>query len=246
LSFLFFIEGLFSFLSLNALLSLGVELSVVKGFMVGLVSSIQLNGLDLALNVRGEVLLFELLPPIAVHLDTAKGVLLLIFGELTVLATAVEADYILDLGLLVRFGIDFRPFLLLRLVLRSFIVLSFLFSISLLLLFPFGLLLLLLTASSDNILHLLDTSVKGSFVKAGVVLKSDRHVRSQSRHLEVVHTGFTDNLLDYFMDGKLLRNWLGGFNRSSFRSFLIGLGLGFTFYRLRIVKDIESKSLFFG
>lgn len=61
-----------------------------------------------------------------------------------------------------------------------------------------------------------------------------------------MHAGLTDNFLNHFMDGELFSDRLGGLDGRSFGSFFSGCFLGLSFGILRVVKDIESKSLFFG
>lgn len=200
LGLLLFIKGLFSFLSLNALLSFGSKLSVVDFLMLGLVGSIKLHSLDLALDIGFKVLFLKPFPPVAVHLDTTEGVLLLVISELTVLSTSVQANNKLHLGLLVRASLDLGPLLIFWYVIRSVIVLSFLISHRSSGLIEFSLFFFLQTKFVLYVYHVLNSCIERSFIKARVVLEFDGQVRSKSGDLVVVHARLTNNFFDYLMD----------------------------------------------
>lgn len=213
--------------------------------MVGLVNLIKFESLDFAVNIGSKVLFLKLFPSVTVGLDSTKSKFALFFGEFTVLSTRVKADNILDLCLLVGLGNDIGPFFIFRNILRGFFVLSLFFSGLCGILFPFELLFFLVSSFSLNVFHFSNTSVKGTFVEAGIILKSDSHVRSESRNLKVVHARFADNFLNNNTVRKLLDNGLITFNGSNtrFGIDLRGLWLGFSLSNFGILEDIKSKSL---
>jgi hypothetical protein len=66
-----------------------------------LVDAVLFRGVELASDIIAEILLFKLLPPISIELNSAQGKLLFILGESTILPASVHAHDKLDLLLLI-------------------------------------------------------------------------------------------------------------------------------------------------
>ena len=127
----------------------------LKGLLVVLLVFLVIN---LSLNVRLEVSVFDPNPLVSVELGSFKSKFDLFFGEFTVLTQSVEANYELDVFSLELSWHDFLPDLLIG---NEFFTILSRVSLLLLLLLPSFLLFLLLgELLLDNVV-VLDTSVVG-------------------------------------------------------------------------------------
>lgn len=75
-------------------------------FLVLLIDAILFRSVELAVDIRSEVLFLKLFPPVSVELDGAETKLPLLLRVLTVLSARVHADNILDLLLVVGCRLD--------------------------------------------------------------------------------------------------------------------------------------------
>lgn len=171
-----FVKGLILLLVDQLGLTALLELLDVLLLLMLFVDAVLFAGVELSVDVRTEVLFFELFPPVAVELDGSKSKFTLFFRELPVLATSVQAHDILYFLLVISCCFDWRPFLLFLFVLAGLLVLFLLLLALLLFLLPFSLFVLLLSASLVHGDHFTDAFFKGLLVKARVVLEVDGHI----------------------------------------------------------------------
>lgn len=135
-----------------------------------------------------------MLPTVSVFLDGAEGEKFLLLREFAVLTHRVETGDELDLARLIRLAMDGFPFLLI-----SFEVLTVSLGLSphfFLCLLVGSTILILLAADVLNFNHVCHASIVSFFKEASLVLKLDRHVRTEPRHLEEVNLGLTNDLTD--------------------------------------------------
>jgi len=135
-------------------------------FLMLLVDAVLFRSIELAIDIRTKVLLFELFPPVSVELTSAETKLSFFLCIFTVLAARVQTDNVLNLLLVIRSRLDGLPFFLLSLVLTGLLVLLLGLLTLLFFLFPLGFLVFLFSTALMHIKHLADTIIEGLFVKA--------------------------------------------------------------------------------
>lgn len=225
ISFSFLSHGLLTFGDLGGFLFDVGKCLLVKSIVRLFVLAVVVHGGHLSGDVGLQVFALCLLPTVSIFLDGAQGEQLLLLREFAVLAHRVEARNELNLAGLERLALDRFPFLLVGL---ESLAISFGLSLKLgLRLLVLGAVFILLAADLLNLDHVCNTSIVSFLEEAGLVLKLDSHVGTESGHLEEMNLGFANDLTDadklwHFLIGfKLkLRN-----NVALIIEFLFGLGL---------------------